>query len=200
MLAVGPNPSLEGTATGMPLGPPAGLGHHPSGRPSATPALAPQLKRWASHMHRSLVLVSFAILAGCSSAPQYRYWNTYKVEGAEGQVDGRSAEQLQIAAANSTIERAVVGTVNNAFKLVRAPQPVMSPEDIDNRVTGEVRAVILFAESGEVESVAIVESSKESLSISVRQAVQQWRITPPTAAGKPTKMRIGQVFSFKANW
>jgi TonB family protein len=151
-------------------------------------------------MRRYLVLASLAILSGCSSAPQARYEHTYKIAGAEGEVDGRSAEQLQIAAANSTIERAVMGTVTNAFKLVRAPQPVMSPEDIENRVTGEVVALIVFSESGEVESVAIVESSKESLSSSVRQAVQQWRIAPPTAAGKPTKMRIGQVFSFRADW
>lgn len=151
-------------------------------------------------MRRCLVLASLVILAGCSSAPQYRYWNTYKVKGAEGEVDGQSAERLQIAAANSTIERAVVGTVNNAFKLVRAPQPVMSPEDIDNRVTGEVVAEILFGESGEVESVAIVRSSKESLAASVRQAVQQWQITPPTVAGMPSKIRARQVFAFKTNW
>ena len=35
------NPSLEWTATGKPLGPPAGLGHHPSSGPSAFPASAP---------------------------------------------------------------------------------------------------------------------------------------------------------------
>jgi hypothetical protein len=40
-----PNPSLEPTRTGMALGPPPGVVHHPSGGPSATPALAPQLKR-----------------------------------------------------------------------------------------------------------------------------------------------------------
>ncbi len=40
-----PNPSLEPTRTGMALGPPTGVVHHPSGGPSAIPALAPQLKR-----------------------------------------------------------------------------------------------------------------------------------------------------------
>jgi hypothetical protein len=44
---VRPNPSLESTRTGMALGPPPGVVHHPSGGPSATPALAPQLKRYA---------------------------------------------------------------------------------------------------------------------------------------------------------
>ena len=42
---VTPNPSLEPTRTGMALGPPPGVVHHPSGGPSAIPALAPQLKR-----------------------------------------------------------------------------------------------------------------------------------------------------------
>jgi hypothetical protein len=42
---VRPNPSLERTRTGMALGPPAGVVHHPSSGPSATPALASQLKR-----------------------------------------------------------------------------------------------------------------------------------------------------------
>lgn len=36
-----PNPSLEWTATGKALGPPACLGHHPSSVPSAFPASAP---------------------------------------------------------------------------------------------------------------------------------------------------------------
>ena len=42
-----PNPSLEPTRTGMALGPLPGLVHHPSSGPSATPVLAPQLKRYA---------------------------------------------------------------------------------------------------------------------------------------------------------
>jgi hypothetical protein len=42
---VTPNPSLEPTRTGMALGPLPGVVHHPSSGPSATPALAPQLKR-----------------------------------------------------------------------------------------------------------------------------------------------------------
>ncbi len=40
-----PNPSLEPTRTGMALGPLPGVAHHPSSGPSATPALAAQLKR-----------------------------------------------------------------------------------------------------------------------------------------------------------
>ncbi len=40
-----PNPSLEVTRSGMALGPPTGVVHHPSGGPSAMPTLAPQLKR-----------------------------------------------------------------------------------------------------------------------------------------------------------
>jgi hypothetical protein len=40
-----PNWSLEWTATGKPLGPPAGVVHHPSCGPSAFPASATQLKR-----------------------------------------------------------------------------------------------------------------------------------------------------------
>jgi hypothetical protein len=40
-----PNPSLEWTRSGMAIGPPTGVVHHPSGGPSAMPTLAPQLKR-----------------------------------------------------------------------------------------------------------------------------------------------------------
>ena len=43
--ASGPNPSLEPTRAGMALGPPPGVLDHPSGGPSAIPALAAQLKR-----------------------------------------------------------------------------------------------------------------------------------------------------------
>ena len=42
-----PNPSLEWTATGKALGPRAGVVHHPSRGPSAFPASAAQLKRYA---------------------------------------------------------------------------------------------------------------------------------------------------------
>jgi hypothetical protein len=45
MLQQMPNPSLEWTATGMALGPPAGVVHHPAVGPSAIPASAAQLKR-----------------------------------------------------------------------------------------------------------------------------------------------------------
>lgn len=40
-----PNPSLEGTHTGMALGPRGARCHHPPRGPSAIPARAPQLKR-----------------------------------------------------------------------------------------------------------------------------------------------------------
>jgi hypothetical protein len=43
--AVLPNPSLERTRTGMALGPRGVVVHHPPRGPSATPALAAQLKR-----------------------------------------------------------------------------------------------------------------------------------------------------------
>ncbi len=47
-----PNPSLEWTATGKPLGPPAGLGHHPSSGPSAFPASAPSAQTLGRSMSR----------------------------------------------------------------------------------------------------------------------------------------------------
>ena len=40
-----PNPSLERTSTGKPLGPRAGQCHHPSRGPSAFPVASAQLKR-----------------------------------------------------------------------------------------------------------------------------------------------------------
>jgi hypothetical protein len=43
-----PNPSLERTPTGKPLGPRCGQCHHPHRGPSASPAGAAQLKRYAS--------------------------------------------------------------------------------------------------------------------------------------------------------
>jgi hypothetical protein len=42
---VTPNPSLEGTHPGKPLGPRTGQCHHPLRGPSAFPVRAPQLKR-----------------------------------------------------------------------------------------------------------------------------------------------------------
>ena len=47
-----PNPSLEPTRTGMALGPRGALAYRPPRGPSTTPALAPQLKRWANSQMR----------------------------------------------------------------------------------------------------------------------------------------------------
>jgi hypothetical protein len=45
MCAVMPNPSLERTSTGKPLGPRTGQCHHPLRGPSAFPVVSAQLKR-----------------------------------------------------------------------------------------------------------------------------------------------------------
>ena len=56
-----PNPSLEPTRTGMALGPPAGLVHHPSSGPSAIPARSAQPKRSAAQSRSPQTLLPFAL-------------------------------------------------------------------------------------------------------------------------------------------
>ncbi len=76
----------------------------------------------------------------------------------------------------------------------------MSPADTDARVTGKVIVQLVFGETGHVESVAILESSKESLTDAVQQAVRQWRIVPATTAGRPAKVVAKQAFNFRTEW
>lgn len=151
-------------------------------------------------MHQYLAILVAVVLAGCTSTSQHRYWSTYQVEGHDGELDGKSAEQVQILVANSVLGKLPAQRYDKPVRLVRAPQPVMSPADTDSRIVGRVVADLLFSESGDVESVSIVESSKDSLAASVTAAVQQWRITPATKDGKPVKVRARQVFDFKTDW
>ena len=75
------NPSLERTSTGKALGPRSGVVHHPHRGPSALPAAAAQLKRWAIQMRNAPCLLSTSVLgaerggsggAGCSPCGSQR--------------------------------------------------------------------------------------------------------------------------------
>lgn len=67
------NRSLEPTPTSMSLGPLPGLGHHPSSGPSAMPACAAQLERYASGFgqHRELHLAGLRPNHRRSARPAY---------------------------------------------------------------------------------------------------------------------------------
>jgi len=76
----------------------------------------------------------------------------------------------------------------------------MAPDDIDRRVIGAVIVDIRFDESGSVEKVIIVRSTKESLAEVVTAAVSRWQIAPLTRGGIPSKVVVRQTFTFKAEW
>jgi TonB family protein len=144
------------------------------------------------HPCKSLFLIAvYALLAGCAT-PE-RYSSTYSV-GDSGEVDARAAE----SAVARSFAASFAGTFDKPVRLIRAPQPKMPPDDIDSGVGGRVVVRIVFGESGRVDSLTPVSSSKASLNQAVLQAVAQWQIEPVTLDGKPQKMTIQAPFEFRA--
>jgi TonB family protein len=149
------------------------------------------------------VLISLALfclfLDGCASPSATRYWSEYRV----GQSGGLSAEEAELAH-KSLATNGAMADAGRRFdtppKLLRAPQPAMSREDIDAQVTGEVVVQIYFNERGFVEKTVVLQSTKASLTESVIAAVSQWQISPVTRKGSPAGLVARQAFSFKTEW
>ena len=146
-------------------------------------------------MKPRLFFSCFALLsAGCASP---RYYSTYEIGAGPAQLTAASAEEAHLAAVNSMSPVGDAATFDAPIRLVSAPQPVMSREDIDARTTGRVLVEIVFGESGAVERTRILESTKESLSEAATAAVSRWAIAPLTRAGKPARLVVRQSFAFK---
>ena len=150
-------------------------------------------------MHLVVALLPILLLTACAATSSSQYRSEYDIVGHVGRVDESTAERLQIAAVDAALQQDVATYYDQPPRLIRAPQPTMPTADIDERVTGKVVVDILFAESGRVEQIFIRESPTESLTQSVRSAVQQWQITPSTRAGKPAKVQARQTFIFKTD-
>jgi len=150
---------------------------------------------------RSVVVLacSVAILAGCAIERRPRYYSEYEIAGEATELSASQAEVAHIAASNAKLQSTTT-KYDKPLQLLSAPQPIMPPADTEARVIGRVVAELLFAESGEVQSVSIIESTKESLAQAVHHAVSQWRIAPATSEGKPTKVVARQAFNFKTDW
>jgi len=154
----------------------------------------------ASSLAKSLVslVVASLLLPGCA-ADRHRYHSTYVLAGQTEELDGKTAEAAHVSATNSKGLGGASARFDRPLRLLRAPQPVMSPQDTDARVVGEVVVRVVFDEAGVVERVLVVRSTKESLSKSVVDAVSQWRIAPATRDGKPSKVVAQQAFDFKTD-
>jgi Gram-negative bacterial TonB protein C-terminal len=151
-------------------------------------------------MHQSLITLAMSLtLAGCASQTPPGYFSTYRVSGSE---------EMQAATAERAVAEVVASgrykyggqAFDQPIKLLRAPQPTMSSDDTDQRVTGQVVADIYFAEAGDVERVTIFRSAKDSLAEAVSVALAKWQIAPLTRGGTPTKVTVRQSFSFKTEW
>ena len=113
-----------------------------------------------------------ALIQGCASpGPTGRYYSVYEVKGSP-QIGATAAESALAAA----VAASSVGRFDKPIALLRAPQPVMPPEDTEQRVVGRVVVEIHFSESGLVDNVTVVSSSKPSLTEAVLRAVSAWQI------------------------
>lgn len=143
---------------------------------------------------RALIFVAaLVMLASCAATTdRHGYSTQYRLEGATEMVDANAIEQLHQAASAAVL----ANRFDSDIRLIRSPPPVMSPEDTDKRVAGSVVVDVVFSESSDVEGVTVVRSTKDSLSESAKAAVRQWRITPATRSGKPSKVVVRQTFEF----
>ena len=144
------------------------------------------------------LLILVALLAGCATggSGEMGYYSTYEVNGSDG-LSGAAAEVALASAAEAARVNSGVPPFDQPLQLLRAPQPVMSRDDIEHNATGEMVVRILFSELGSVERTTILKSTKESLSEAVLAAVQLWRIAPATRGGTPQKVTAHQTFRFK---
>ena len=150
-------------------------------------------------MHRTLIAVTLAAtLAACASKPPTHpvYYSTYKVRDS-GEVSNVGAERAVTEAVASGAYKYGGAPFDQPVKLLRAPQPAMTPTDTDQRVTGAVTADISFNAAGFVSKVIIVRSTKQSLSEAVTVALSKWQISPLTRGGLPTEVTVRQSFSFQ---
>ena len=145
-------------------------------------------------MRKLLLGTAFAMLFS-SCATRYQYGGTYQI--------GNSPPLGKAAAENAMVNLAAAGVsrsgrpLDQPLKVLRAPPPQMPPVDIDQKTKGSVTAHILFGESGMVESVEIISSTKDSLAQAVTSALSRWQIAPATREGKPVKGNVQQTFEFR---
>jgi TonB family protein len=149
-------------------------------------------------MRSAVVLVgSLGVLLGCATENgAVRYSSTYKVGDVQTELSAEQAEQVHKELTNAKLQQ-VSSKFDKPLRFLKAPQPTMDPSDIEANVTGKVVAQFVFSESGEVASIDILESTKDSLAKAVEQAVKRWRIEPASSAGRPVKVHARQTFVFK---
>ena len=105
------------------------------------------------------LILALLLVGGCASKPAYRYYSTYRVEGATGELLAPEAAQAHLNAANSRIQERTDGRYDKPIRLISAPQPVMPPKAIDERIEGDVKVRILFSEAGKDDSTSTLDST-----------------------------------------
>lgn len=145
-----------------------------------------------SHFFLLVVL----LLAACASEPSYRYEVSYRMAESTQLLNRQNAERAVITSFDATALAMQDLEPKDRPRLIRAPQPVMPPDDIVAGVIGNVDVEIWFNEAGTVTRVEVLKSVKESLSDAVRAAVSQWQIVPPRRDGKPRVLVARQRFEF----
>lgn len=138
--------------------------------------------------------VVVACIQGCAS-----YGRGYQIGDAEP-VGAASAERTLISIVNADAVAVPQRQGDVPFRIVHAPQPVMSRADVFAGVSGQVSVAIHFDEDGHVERTEILSSTKDSLSAAVIDAVSRWRIVPPVIGGRNIKFEFRQDYVFKSQY
>ena len=142
----------------------------------------------------SAIAIVASLLSGCSTdgmSGGYNDYSVYQVDGSNP-LSRRSAEHVLA----SSVAASSAGKYDKPVTVLRAPQPVMPLEDTMQGVVGNVVVDISFNELGNVDDVAVVSSSKDSLLEAVLRVVRLWQIAPVTRDGAPQKITARQSFAF----
>jgi TonB family protein len=149
-------------------------------------------------MSRTSIFLAAFLASACSTGPTYRYEAAYRVGESRRDLSAANAERETITSFDATTLAMVDLEPKDRPRLIRAPQPVMSTQDIDAGVSGEVEVEIWFNEAGTMERMVVLRSAKESLTEAVRVAVSQWQIVPPRRSGKASVLAARRVFVFRS--
>jgi TonB family protein len=145
----------------------------------------------------SHVVILCCLVCGCATEPYPGYSSTYQI-GKSDAVISKNADAV-FAERVATETRLPSGQpLDEPLKLLVSVLPRMPPQAIEQKLEGTVTVRITFDEPGNVDSISVLSSPHELLTLAVLTAMRQWKLSPRLKDGKPIKTVARQSFTFVA--
>ena len=136
-------------------------------------------------------LLICAFLGACTYPSAQRY-------DIAGEIRAASQGQAERQLLERTLQFQTKGTGQDVqVKLLRARLPEYPTALRIAHISGAVRVQFVVDLDGSVAHWKVLNSPPEALATLAIQALRQWQFVPMSVGGKPTKLRLEQVFEFK---